>query len=167
MFIMRNSRNGFNVVLSRGRRSNKKITIAVLVLLLTFSIGLAIKSKILKTPTSNQLIPNTKMNMAEKGANDKDDKVSIEWNKTYGGPYWDTSYCVAQTCDGGYILAGSISHGFFGPSDVWLIKVSSDDKNDLFDSDLIFYSIIGVFIGAIALFAIFLSRRRKYELEEV
>jgi hypothetical protein len=32
---------------------------------------------------------------------------NMEWNKTYGGSGKDEAYCVQQTSDGGYILAGS------------------------------------------------------------
>jgi len=30
----------------------------------------------------------------------------IEWNQTYGGPYWERAYCLIQTKDGGFAIAG-------------------------------------------------------------
>ncbi len=46
------------------------------------------------------------------------------WTRTYGGTGWDHGYSVAQTSDGGYIIAGS----YEGPEsniDVYLIKTDS------------------------------------------
>jgi len=47
------------------------------------------------------------------------------WTKTYGGGFFDEGYSVAQTSDGGYIIAGVIN--FYGAdiSDVYLIKMDS------------------------------------------
>ena len=51
-----------------------------------------------------------------------------EWNRTFGGDDYDNSYdiayCVQQTADGGYILAGqTISYGRC--EDFWLVKTNS------------------------------------------
>jgi hypothetical protein len=35
-----------------------------------------------------------------------DSNGKMEWNKTYGGNWFDAAYCVRQTTDGGYIFAG-------------------------------------------------------------
>jgi len=48
-----------------------------------------------------------------------------EWNKTFGGSYYDRGYSVSQTVDGGYIITGYIITGYIGNSDVWLIKTDS------------------------------------------
>ncbi|NJD52924.1 MAG: hypothetical protein FIB07_08670 [Candidatus Methanoperedens sp.] len=47
----------------------------------------------------------------------------VEWDRTFGGPYWDESFYVEQTPDDGYIIAGltyskdNSSHQY-----AWLIK---------------------------------------------
>jgi len=43
------------------------------------------------------------------------------WTKTYGGPLADWGYCVAQTTDGGYIIAGDRDN----QSDAWLLKTNA------------------------------------------
>lgn len=49
-----------------------------------------------------------------------------EWTKNVGGPRDDTGYGLAQTRDGGYVLAGYTVSSAGGSSDVSLIKVSAD-----------------------------------------
>lgn len=55
----------------------------------------------------------------------------IEWQKSIGGSQTDWASCVAQTRDGGYIVAGGTrSHdgdvsGNHGRSDCWIVKLSS------------------------------------------
>jgi len=48
------------------------------------------------------------------------------WTQTYGGRYTDAGVSIAQTIDGGYIIAGVT--GFFGDTlgDVYLIKTDSN-----------------------------------------
>ena len=46
-----------------------------------------------------------------------DGNGNTAWTQTYGGPTFDCGYCVQQTTDGGYIIAGSY-HGY----GLWLIK---------------------------------------------
>jgi len=47
------------------------------------------------------------------------------WSKTYGGKQTDKGYAVAQTDDGGYIVAGYTESFGAGLSDVYLIKTNS------------------------------------------
>jgi hypothetical protein len=47
------------------------------------------------------------------------------WDKTYGGALDDEAYCVMQTEDGGYALAGSTLCCGAGLWDAWLIKTDS------------------------------------------
>ncbi|MDY6931496.1 MAG: hypothetical protein SVJ22_06250 [Halobacteriota archaeon] len=57
-----------------------------------------------------------------------DSKGVEEWNRTYGGEYFDALISVQQTKDGGYILAGHTDGENYGAfvSDAWLIKTDSE-----------------------------------------
>jgi PKD repeat protein/predicted secreted protein len=48
-----------------------------------------------------------------------------EWSKTYGGTNDDEAWCVVQTTDGGYALAGYSSSFGAGGEDFWLVKTDS------------------------------------------
>ena len=50
---------------------------------------------------------------------------STEWTKTYGGTGGEEAYCVVQTNDGGYALAGYTTSYSAGISDMWLVKTDS------------------------------------------
>ncbi len=54
-----------------------------------------------------------------------DGNGSVEWQKTYGGKYWDEAYSIQQTTDGGYIVA-AIYHGQYGSGDVWIVKLDGN-----------------------------------------
>jgi len=58
-----------------------------------------------------------------------DSKGNLIWQKTFGGSDYDYGYSVAQTSDGGYIIAGGTYSFGSGKSDVYLIK--TDSKGNL------------------------------------
>ncbi|MBU0678350.1 MAG: hypothetical protein KJ626_09545 [Verrucomicrobia bacterium] len=48
------------------------------------------------------------------------------WTRTYGGQYQDFAYCVQQTTDSGYVVAGSAqSFSTGGTCDIYLVKTNS------------------------------------------
>ncbi len=60
----------------------------------------------------------------------------VQWNKTYGGVYFENANSVIQTSDGGYALFGSKSFSNGGPDDFWLVKTNSSGNqqwNKTFD----------------------------------
>ena len=48
------------------------------------------------------------------------------WEKTFGGSYDDRAYCIQQTSDGGYIVAGYTSSFGVGNYDVYIIKMDAN-----------------------------------------
>ena len=53
-----------------------------------------------------------------------DENGNREWEKTMGGKESDGAYCVIQSNDDTYVIAGSTCSFGTGPSDLWLIKVA-------------------------------------------
>jgi hypothetical protein len=49
----------------------------------------------------------------------------VEWEKTYGGPDYDSACSVVQTGDGGYAIIGSTNSFGAGGYDFWLVKTDS------------------------------------------
>jgi hypothetical protein len=45
-----------------------------------------------------------------------------EWSQTYGGTGGDRAFCVVQTSDGGYAIAGYTASSGAGSYDFWLVK---------------------------------------------
>jgi hypothetical protein len=53
-------------------------------------------------------------------------QISAEWNKTYGGVGDEDAYCVRQTSEGGYILAGSMCpNPGTGNWDFWFVRTDA------------------------------------------
>jgi hypothetical protein len=50
---------------------------------------------------------------------------NVQWNMTYGGAGYDEAFCVVQTTDGGYALAGDSDSFGDGDQDFWLVKTDS------------------------------------------
>src|SRR6185436_2345009 len=60
-----------------------------------------------------------------------DDAGTIQWQKCYGGTDYDRAFCIRQTSDGGYIIAGETFSndvdvdGNHGNNDYWVLKIDS------------------------------------------
>ncbi|MEJ2240587.1 MAG: hypothetical protein P8Y18_00360 [Candidatus Bathyarchaeota archaeon] len=50
----------------------------------------------------------------------------MEWNKTFGGPRYDSLRAMIKTHDGGYALVGSTTSFGGGSEDFWLIKTDEN-----------------------------------------
>jgi uncharacterized delta-60 repeat protein len=50
---------------------------------------------------------------------------AIEWQKTYGGTGNDQAWCIQQTNDGGYVVAGETDSFGAGLLDIWILKLTS------------------------------------------
>jgi uncharacterized delta-60 repeat protein len=56
---------------------------------------------------------------------------NIVWQKTYGGVGGTKgAYCIRQTFDGGYIVAGYLDAAGTGGRDAWILKLNSDGEVD-------------------------------------
>jgi hypothetical protein len=74
----------------------------------------------------------TKASVAEGGNNvylvKTDLRGELEWEKYFGGTYYDRGHSVQVTGDGGYIIAGETESFGAGKSDVYLIKTNSNGE---------------------------------------
>ncbi len=56
------------------------------------------------------------------------------WTKTVGGDQYERSYCVKQTSDGGYIIAGRTDSYGAGDDDFYVVKLGPDSPVDVNDA---------------------------------
>ncbi len=59
-----------------------------------------------------------------------DSDGNIRWQRTYGGSDFEQAYCIQQTNDGGYIVAGYTYSFGAGESDFFILKLFSDGDID-------------------------------------
>jgi Dockerin type I domain len=69
-----------------------------------------------------------------------DSSGNMQWNKTYGGTFYEAAYSLVETNDHGYAIAGYTSSKIGGSADFWLVKT------DRF-GNLIWSQIYGDMIG--------------------
>jgi len=50
---------------------------------------------------------------------------NIQWQKTYGQNYQDAAYAIAQTHDGGYVVAGALAREGWG---IWVMKLDPNGE---------------------------------------
>jgi len=55
-----------------------------------------------------------------------DDNGTIAWQKTYGGAGSERARAIAQTADGGYVVAGETDSFGAGERDVWVLKLDAN-----------------------------------------
>lgn len=48
------------------------------------------------------------------------------WTRAYGGPNGEGAYAIDATTDGSYIVAGEKEISYFGPTDVYLLKIGAN-----------------------------------------
>lgn len=51
---------------------------------------------------------------------------NLEWARTYGGPDYDSAYCIIQSSDGGYVVVGNTRSFGAGNWDILVIKLASN-----------------------------------------
>ena len=57
------------------------------------------------------------------------------WTKTIGGDQYERSYCIRQTMDGGYIIAGRTDSYGAGDDDFYIVKLAPDNLSDADDAE--------------------------------
>jgi hypothetical protein len=50
---------------------------------------------------------------------------NVQWNKAYGGTYYEFAHALVQMSDGGYALAGRTNSSGAGDYDFWLVKTDA------------------------------------------
>lgn len=60
----------------------------------------------------------------------------LEWAKTYGSQWKDFAYSVAETDNGGYVIAGSTGSTSEPTGDFWVIKINTDGNHEWIQNHL-------------------------------
>lgn len=55
-----------------------------------------------------------------------DPKGNIQWQKTYGGIYFDRAFSICESNDGGYLVGGHTASFGAGEWDFWVLKLDTD-----------------------------------------
>ncbi|HVQ01555.1 MAG TPA: hypothetical protein VMT57_08575 [Candidatus Thermoplasmatota archaeon] len=82
----------------------KGLTVSIILLFVGTCLGTTIAQN-----TNNKTFPNNNT-----------------WWRTYGGPYWDSGFCLKHTTDGGYIIAGESAFRDSGNTGGRVIKTNAE-----------------------------------------
>jgi predicted secreted protein len=90
----------------------------------------------------------------------------VVWNQTFGGVNDDGAFSVAQTSDGGYVIAGDTKSFGAGNWDFWLVKLAPETEVDVppatgFEISVVVAVIVVIGIGIAASLILKLKRTQN------